>query len=231
MNYICNICRSKTRKLYDSRLQADYYCCQVCEFISKDDQATISSDEALRIYNYHNNSIKDPMYVAYFYEFLNDAVFQYTNEEKKGLDFGSGPSPVLAQILERHGYAMDTYDLFYAPNKVYLNKKYDLITSTEVVEHLKNPLEYFELFKEHLVDTGILSIMTLFHEKNDEHFLNWHYKRDKSHISFYTLKTMEFIAESVGLRIIHSNGSRYTTFALDNGGINMTKMIRKNKTD
>lgn len=40
--------------------------------------------------------------------------------EKSGLDFGSGPSPVLAMIMERdYGFDMDIYDLFYSPEKPY----------------------------------------------------------------------------------------------------------------
>ncbi|AHM58041.1 2-polyprenyl-3-methyl-5-hydroxy-6-metoxy-1,4-ben zoquinolmethylase (plasmid) [Peptoclostridium acidaminophilum DSM 3953] len=215
MSNKCKICGFETRKIHSKQFNADYHYCERCEFISKDENAIISPEDELTIYNDHNNSIDDPRYVAYFYKFLEAAVFNYVNEGKKGLDFGSGPSPVLAQILEKnHGYAVDIYDLYYSPEKVYLNKKYDLVTSTEVVEHLKDPLEYFSLFKGLLCDTGVLAVMTLFHQNDEQHFLRWHYMRDKSHISFYTTKTMEYIADLVGLKVIHTNGIRYTTFAV-----------------
>lgn len=210
----CKICGAETRKLHHPRLEADYHCCPACEFISKDESALISPQEEMERYDKHQNSIEDRGYVEYFKKFLDKAVVEYAGMGRKGLDFGSGPSPVLAQILERdYGYSMDIYDLFYSPEKVYTGKKYDLVTSTEVVEHLKDPLEYFRMFKELLEDDGILAIMTLFHHDDDQHFIDWNYIRDKSHISFYTPKTLGKIAEIVGLEVVYSDEVRCTTFS------------------
>ncbi len=215
MTMKCILCGGNTIKIHHPKMMVDYHWCQECEFIFKDELFIVTPEEELKIYNNHNNSIDDPRYVAFFYRFLNDAVFPYASGKKKGFDFGSGPSPVLAQILERdHEYDMDIHDLFYAPEKPHVGKKYDLITSTEVVEHLQDPLPIFRVLKSLLEPDGILAVMTLFHHNNAGHFLNWHYIRDKSHISFYTPKTMEYIASQVGLRVIHSNHERYTTFAL-----------------
>ena len=194
---------------------ADYHYCTHCEFISKDENNIISQQEELGIYNLHNNSIEDPRYVDFFNLFLDDAVLPYANAGKASLDFGSGPSPVLAQILERnHAYQMDIYDLFYAPVKVYEGKTYDLITSTEVVEHLRDPIAYFELFASLLTPDGILAVMTQFHQNDKAHFLNWHYIRDMSHVSFYTPTTMAWIADKIGLRTLYVNPPRNTTFCL-----------------
>jgi hypothetical protein len=211
--YKCILCNHETQAFRHEKFDVTYYRCFHCELISKDSKDFVSEDEALKIYNYHNNAIEDSRYVAYFNHFLEDSVFDYTNEGKKAFDFGSGPSPVLAQILERHyGYDVDIYDLFYAPDKVYENQKYDLVTTTEVVEHLENPLPYFELFASLLKPDGVLAVMTQFHKNDDDLFLNWHYMRDMSHISFYTPKTMAYIASKVGLKVVYTDGNRYTTF-------------------
>lgn len=216
MNYKCRICGFETREVYQQTFGLYHYC-QRCEFISKDEKFIVSSKEELKIYNHHNNSIDDPRYLAYFNRFLQDAVFKYVNKGKEGLDFGSGPSPVLAQTLEKYyDYKMDIYDLFYAKDKVYIGKKYDLITSTEVVEHLRDPMPYFKLFLELMKDDSVLAIMTLFHKNNDKDFKEWHYIRDSTHISFYTAKTFEYIARKVGLKIIYTNNERYITFVKDN---------------
>ena len=105
--------------------------------------------------------------------------------------------------------------MLFRSDKVYLGKHYDLITTTEVVEHLQDPLEYFRLFSKLLKPDGVLAVMTLFHQNDQAHFLNWHYIRDRSHISFYTAKTMKYIASQVGLKVIYSNNKRFTTFVLD----------------
>ena len=212
MNTSCKICSSETREIHQQTFGV-YHVCDHCGFISKDKCDQISEQDQLTIYNSHQNSIDDPVYVEYFDRFLNESVFPYMGNEKKGLDFGSGPSPVLAQLLsDTYGYDMDIYDLFYSPQKSYLNKTYDLITVTEVVEHLENPLDYFALFREHLNENGVLAIMTHFHNNNDEDFLHWHYIRDRSHISFYNYRTFEVIAEKLHLKILTTDHKKFITF-------------------
>jgi hypothetical protein len=213
LNHHCKICGSQTREIVIETLGAAYYYCEACEFIAKDENLKLSHEEELGIYETHENSIEDPRYVAYFKKFLDAAVFNHYPKPGYGLDFGSGPSPVLATLLERdYGLTMDIYDHFYSPQKVYVGKKYDLVTSTEVVEHLDDPLAYFSLFESLLKDEGILSIMTLFHHNDNNAFRTWHYVRDQSHRSFYTVKTLEVIAEKTGLELIDTNHHRYSTF-------------------
>lgn len=192
-----------------------YYHCKHCNFIAKDEREFLSTKDELNVYNNHNNSFDDPKYVEYFYDFLNKAVFPFLKEEKRAFDFGSGPSPVLAQILTKHhNFEVDIYDKFYSPKKIYLCKKYPLILSTEVLEHIKNPLEVFKLFKNLMQKGSILAIMTSYHPNLDEEFRNWYYIRDKTHISFCSLQTMQYLADKFNLEIIYSDKKRYTTFKL-----------------
>lgn len=215
MNKKCILCGSET-SLISHKKFGDFHKCNNCELISKDEKDYISKENEFKIYNSHNNSLENTKYVEYLCRFLDYAVINFTNGGKSGLDFGSGPSPVLANILkEKYEYDMDIYDLFYAPEKIFIGKKYDLVTSTEVIEHLKNPLEYFNLFANILKPNGILAVMTQFHKNDDKSFLDWHYIRDRSHISFYTKKTMEYICTKVGLKIIYTDEERYTTMSLN----------------
>ena len=43
-------------------------------------------------------------------------------------------------------------------------------------------------------------------------FLNWWYRRDLTHISFYTLKTFEEIGKRFGLEIINTNNVNVIIF-------------------
>lgn len=220
MNEYCKICGSKTREIFYTKKNFKYYCCDKCEFISRDEASKVSVEAELKIYGNHNNSADDERYVAYFRKFIDNAIMDYHTGEKKGFDFGSGPIPVLSTVLSRdYGFEMDIYDLYYAKEKVYVGKTYSLVTSTEVVEHLQEPIEYFEIFKSLMKKDGILSIMTIFHPRNDEEFLGWHYMRDITHISFYTPKTMSYIAERLGFELIYCDNSRYTTFRLKDSNI------------
>ena len=211
MQLTCKICESNTREIVHPRF-GHYRWCEKCDFIFKDEVYHVSKEEELRVYNSHQNSVEDPRYVQYFASFLEAAVFNFTSYGKVGLDFGSGPSPVLSHILEtQFGYKMDVYDIYYAKEKSYVGKKYDLITSTEVIEHLSDPLLYFRLFFDLMKDDSVLAIMTLFHQNDHEGFLNWHYIRDRTHVSFYTPKTIEYAAEKTGLKVIYTDNVRYIT--------------------
>ena len=215
MNEKCKICGFNTRKFYDNQFDISYYHCGKCDFISMDEDAIIHPREEKDKYDEHENTYENEGYVNYLRDFLDRSVVNYVNDGKNALDFGSGPGPVLARLLrEEYGYDVDIYDLFYAPKKVYEGKKYDLVTSTEVVEHLKEPMEYFKLFKSLLKDDGLLALMTLFHPKDDEEFCKWHYRRDPTHISFFTPVTMEYIAKTLGFKIRYIDDKRCTSFSL-----------------
>lgn len=206
----CIICQKPTDSLKHPNLFTKYHICTHCGFISKDKEFHLSASDEFSLYELHENSIEDENYVEFFEQFLQYAVFPFAEANKEALDFGSGPLPVLAQLMERdYGYKYTIYDKFYAPDTNYKNKKYDLITSTEVMEHIANPLPVFNELRNLLTDDGILAIMTLFATDN---FFGWHYLRDKTHVSIFTPKAMEIIGNKVGLEIIYCDNHRYTTF-------------------
>ncbi len=210
----CKVCNANTTVLSHPIFGDYFYCCN-CDFISKDKSNLLDENEEKIRYSSHKNSIEDQEYVDYFNRFLNESVMPFVGEGKKALDFGSGPAPVLAQILEqKFNYKMDIYDYYFSPEEVFIGKHYDLITSTEVVEHLSDPLLYFNLFSKLLRPRGILAIMTQFHNNDEAHFLKWPYIRDRSHISFYTPKTMKYIGDKVGLKVIYTDNDKYITFVL-----------------
>jgi SAM-dependent methyltransferase len=188
-------------------MKNNYWHCENCQFISKAHNELITEAQERVIYDIHQNFIGDEKYEAYFRKFIKKTLVPFLKPNMQGLDFGSGPEPVLATLFEReYNVTMDIYDLFYAPNESYLSKQYDFIVCTEVIEHLQNPLAYFNLFKARLKENGVLAIMTQFHNNQTEDFINWHYTRDRSHISFYTPQTFAVIAKLVGLEILlHDN--------------------------
>ena len=209
----CKICGAQTRQFYDKQFDDDYFYCETCEFIAKDEGKIVSLEIEKNKYDEHNNTYENEGYVNMFRDFLDRAVIPYVTEGKEGLDFGSGPGPVLSQLLTKeYDYEMTIYDLFYAPNQSYKSKPYDLLTCTEVVEHLKDPLEYFKHFKSLIKPGGVLGVMTLFHPRNDAVFCDWHYRRDVTHISFFTPKTMAKIADLLDMELLFCDDKRCCSF-------------------
>lgn len=80
---------------------------------------------------------------------------------------------------------MELYDPFYASDLSVFNRKYDFITATEVIEHLYHPREELERLWDCLKADGWLGIMTK-PLVSKEQFPNWHYKRDDTHVAFYS---------------------------------------------
>ena len=198
----CKICSSFVKKIEDKERSVDYYRCSSCGFISLDDNYRVDQEREKRQYDQHNNSLENKGYVAMFEEFIELSFAPYLEDIKTALDFGSGPTPVFSELLKRRGLEVDIYDIFYAPKIVYEAKSYDLITSTEVFEHLSKPFEVFELLSQHLNPNGYIAIMTKFPPADDNEFLNWWYRRDPTHISFFTPKSFEIMAKKVGLKLI-----------------------------
>lgn len=208
----CKICGTPTTSFRIDQMNILFHECSFCEFIFKDESHYITEEKELEKYDMHHNDDDNIGYVNFLTNFVDAAVMPYI-KSGSALDFGSGPNPVLSRILsEKYPFQVDIYDLHYSKDKIYESKKYQLITSTEVVEHLANPLEYFELFHSLLLPKGILSIMTLFYPKDKKQFANWFYIRDVTHLSFFTPKTLEQIAKLVGFQMIYTNEYRYAVF-------------------
>ena len=132
--------------------------------------------------------------------FINDHIIPYQAAIKTALDFGCGNNPVLAALLKDKGFETDIHDKFFAPDEVYRGKKYDLITATEVLEHLTDPIVTLQLLRSLLNENGILAIMTLFHPNDEKQFIQWWYRRDQTHISFYTPNTFNYLAKILDMK-------------------------------
>lgn len=210
---LCKLCGEVCAALSYDKIVSRYHRCLNCQLIFKDTSSLISDGEAVALYDLHINTLDDPGYVAYFKKFIDKCIVNFVLPTAQGLDFGSGPEPVLAHLLRRdYGFAVDIYDKFYAPVRVFEGKQYDLITATEVVEHLEEPLDYFKLFSDLLKPSGILAVMTQFHPNDVDKFENWHYRRDETHVSFYTPKTMAYIAQRFGFEIVYIDTHKNVAF-------------------
>jgi len=198
---LCKICYQTTKAICDKK-KIVYHRCEGCGFISLDDGAMVDNEHEKKHYKKHNNSFECTGYVEMFNNFINEAIKPYKKNIKTSLEFGCGHTPVLAELLKQQKLEVDHYDLYFFPEKIYETKKYDLITSTEVFEHLKEPKNILKTLVNALNDKGYIILMTQFPSKSDEEFLNWWYRRDITHISFFTPKSFEIMAKEVGLKVL-----------------------------
>jgi len=197
----CKICNNTyLSSINDNNLKKIYLYCNNCEYISLDKNYIVSNNLEKKRYLLHNNNPENEDYVNYLCKIINN--IPINTKHQKILDFGCGSAPVLAKLLKERNLYVDVYDKFFSPKKIYYFKKYNIITCIEVLEHLKNPLKSFKLFKKHLKKEGMLVCMTNFHPNDINLFLKWWYKNDITHISFYSKKTIEFISKFLNFKII-----------------------------
>ena len=209
---MCPLCGSHTITYPHPKLSYIFHECKTCEFIFKDPKHHPSLVEEKKRYDQHNNDILDEKYRNYMTEFIEQSVMPFIHH-KKALDFGSGPSPVLAHILQHtFGFDVTIYDYIYANDQKYQYQTYDLITSTEVIEHLVDPKKYFIHFYHLLNKEGVLSIMTRFHPKDQKKFFKWFYIRDETHVSFYTPTTLKMLAAQVGFDVLWDDNYHQMVF-------------------
>ena len=200
--YRCKICQEATYPIRDKKRDLCYHKCHRCGFIYLDDSAIIDPEHERRHYEKHNNGFESLGYVKMFEQFIEEAITPYCVNITTALDFGCGRGPVLAELLRREGMEVDLYDLYFYPQKVYEDKKYDLIVSTEVFEHLQDPMDILALLSSHTTKEGYIVLMTKFPPDEEDQFLDWWYRRDVTHISFFTPKSFGIMAEKRGLKVL-----------------------------
>lgn len=200
----CMICGANPSLLNDKQIRVTYSVCSSCGFIYKNAEHHLNLDLELKEYKNHNNSFESSGYVSMF-ENLITKYIKPLNISGKVLDFGSGPGPVLKELLKRAGYDAHDYDPFFNPNDEYLKNRYNLITVTEVVEHFFEPLDEFEHLKSLLDESGYLVLMTKLNPHNIDEFLKSSYRRERTHVSFYALQTIEYIADKMDFEIVEHN--------------------------
>jgi len=192
----CPLCSSEASLLFSKDRFREYYHCQECDLIFVPSKYHLSPEQEKERYDLHENDPNDPGYRK-FLSTLVDPMAEIVPKGSKGLDFGSGPEPVMANMLKDLGYEMALFDKYYADDKKVFTQQYDFITCCETIEHFANPKKELELMVSLLKPGGWLGIKTNLFDFKPHSFDNWHYKRDLTHICFFSEKSFSWISQKV----------------------------------
>ena len=207
-NRQCPLCLSEGATLFftsrQKNLERDYYHCETCDLVFVPPEFHIDADAARQRYLTHDN---DPDNADYrrFLSRLWDELCPRLPEGARGLDYGAGPGPALAAMIEEDGFSAALYDLLFHPDEAVLADTYDFITCTETVEHFATPRADFLRLHKILAPGGYLGIMTDILEDKPT-FPDWYYHRDPTHVAFYTRRTFRWIGEWLGLKVEFPRG-------------------------
>lgn len=195
----CPLCKNRDTTPFSKSENRDYFYCSNCDLVFVPTEYFISQKEEKEKYDQHQNSTDNQGYQ----DFLNKLLIplcSHLPSQALGLDFGSGPGPTLSIMMEELGYKMDIYDYFYHNDPKVFENSYDFITTTEVIEHLHNPYEEILKLWACLKPGGILGIMTAF-RPSDESFKGWYYKRDLTHVRFFTEASFNWLSDKLNAEI------------------------------
>jgi hypothetical protein len=97
------------------------------------------------------------------------------------------------------------------PHSVLSPHVYDFVTCTEAIEHFARPMNEWTLLLSLLKPEsgeevngalgGVLGIMTKLASHDEKTFANWWYKRDPTHVSFFSRETFTWLAERDALEL------------------------------
>lgn len=177
----------------------NYFLCENCNLVFMRPEDRLSADEERRRYKLHNNQYEDERYRL----FLNQtagAVSASCSPGQLGLDYGCGPEPVLAQMLNERGFKVNHFDPLFFPSETCLDTQYDFVSCTEVIEHAHEPHKLLSSLVSCVAGNGRIFIMTGL-RKPESAFSKWWYTKDPTHVGFYSEYTLQFIAQAFGLSI------------------------------
>lgn len=197
----CPLCWNTGRLFY----QNQFYSCGTCLSIFRDPKSYLGTEKEKARYVTHNNDIHDLGYQN-FVSPITSRVLTDFPPESHGLDYGAGPWPVITHLLREKWYTLSLYDPYFYPGTRVLEKKYDYIVCSEVMEHFYQPYAEFKKLASLLKPHWKLYLKTeLYHEWRD--FSSWYYKNDPTHVFFYHARALKYIETLADWKLLeYENG-------------------------
>ncbi|MDJ0780580.1 MAG: class I SAM-dependent methyltransferase [Desulfosarcinaceae bacterium] len=195
----CPLCGRRDSAPFHTDRVRRYLRCGDCRLVFVPSSFWLSAAQEKAVYDLHRNDPADPDYRR-FLSRLSTPLLGRLAPNSRGLDFGCGPGPALAQLLTARGHRTDLYDPFYYDDASVFERRYDFITATEVVEHLRKPARVWDRLFAILRPGGWLGIMTKLVIDGDA-FRRWHYIRDPTHICFYSRETFDYLVRRFTARL------------------------------
>ena len=201
----CPLCLSERTASYREVAEREYYLCAECDLVFLHPVYLPDRAEEFQRYEEHENDPEDLGYITFLSQLLRP-MLGFLSPGAQGMDFGSGPVPAIAHLLKEARYDVASYDIFYADHRELLNRQYDFVTASEVAEHLHTAHTTLQRIWTCIRSGGILGIMTGLRPR-DIDFSDWYYIRDPTHVIFFSTRTMHWLAQYWGARIIYTKGN------------------------
>ncbi len=194
----CPLCFSTHHTVFEIDQKRSYLLCQHCSLVFVPRDQLINDEEEKKRYELHDNSETNFDYKNYI-ENMAHLVHSFLKKGSTGLDFGCGITRILENSLKEKGHEVFSYDKFFLPDDSVFENKYDFIILSEVIEHLKKPFEDLMKLTTLLHEDGFIFVKTKLRPENPEKFKNWFYKRDVTHVQFFSDCSFEHLSNTLQL--------------------------------
>lgn len=204
----CRICEHKSIFAFKTTIlgkySASFYKCNYCGFLQSENPYWLEESYTEAINLSDTGILARNEYLRKIVTVLTFCIF---GKDTKILDWGGGYG-IMVRMLRDDGWDAYWYDeyaqnIFAKPFTKDKHKKYNLITSFELFEHLPNPLNDIEKML-NISDNILFSTLLIPQEIPS---LDWWYYGFKhgQHISFYSKQTLKFIANKYNLNYVGTN--------------------------
>ena len=211
----CKLCDAPACRVLTTDARRLYRICDLCRLVFVPENFHVSAREERARYALHDNTADNQEYIDYLRGVAGE-LRRIPIDKPNILDYGCGKDPVLTAILRDRGFACTPYDPLYTPGHKLPCGRYDIIILCEVIEHIRNLKRELHTINALLIDNGFLFIKTeLYHTADSFHA--WWYAQDTTHINFFSLDTMRFIASSLNKDLYYTNGKNCIIFGQKKG--------------
>ncbi|MFW5823386.1 MAG: 2-polyprenyl-3-methyl-5-hydroxy-6-metoxy-1,4-benzoquinol methylase, partial [Marinobacter sp.] len=111
----CSLCGSPGLQEFVQAGGRLYRRCRRCQATQMDPAGWLSRPEERTVYELHDNAVDDPGYRRFLNK-LATPLLEQLPPACQGLDFGCGPGPALAAMLEARGHRVALYDPAFFPD-------------------------------------------------------------------------------------------------------------------
>lgn len=212
----CKICNEIMTNYAEAKIMnkynINYFYCQHCAFIQTEEPYWLEEAYNETINLTDTGIMKRNQILANFSTII---IYLFFNKSKKFLDYAGGYG-IFTRLMRDIGFDMFWNDK-YTKNLVARgfnyskDEEYELLTSFESFEHFMNPLEDIEsmlsISDNILISTTLTPIETPLPTEWDYYALE-----HGQHISFYSIKTMQYIANKYNLNF-YTNGKNIHLFS------------------
>ena len=202
----CPLCHTECGEYEESTRGLRYWKCDTCSLIFLDPLLRPDPLSETERYRLHHNDARDAGYRRFHRPLLNlvRPILDHLPQQSMILDYGCGRDSALLAMLATMGLQATGYDPVFYPELDVTQGKWDLILCSEVVEHFHNVADEFARLSGLLAPGGHLAIQTQFYTDCTD-FMAWWYRRDPTHVSFFSPTSIGWLAGKLGLRVVYTD--------------------------